>query len=303
MAEGIVACLVLAFSLLFFEKLFPISSITKQRRDDKPRRSEALMSSKFRLEEFIDRLTERADVKVYIPKLFTDTRYRYGTVQAIKMLISSREIRKYDLIWRLRELNLLDLSVEAAVLKFPENFTFEEQKTARWRLKQIELMWHKAAEDVGEHDGENGTLQTTDIGVATLFGWKFGLEQEGAISVPEWIFLSIYFGSMFCGIISILLFAILSLLSFAEPGPLMGLFWLLWFPLLLLGTAGVYIAHGFRKDQEKINWHNHMYSLLPNSQRPSRTDWWLGRHPEFLLIIPCSVFTLMIGMGFYYIFG
>ena len=93
------------------------------------------MSGSVKLEKFIDELISRSIEEGYTPQTFIDMRYRHGTVEAIKRLVTSRNIQQG--LKRLGELNLLDLSVEAAVLKFPEEFTHEEQETSRWRLEQV----------------------------------------------------------------------------------------------------------------------------------------------------------------------
>ena len=93
------------------------------------------MSGSVELEKFIDELIRRSIEQGYTPQTFVDMRHRHGTVEAIKRLVTSRKIN--DGLRRLGELGLLELSVEAAVLKFPEEFTREEQESARWRLEQV----------------------------------------------------------------------------------------------------------------------------------------------------------------------
>ena len=93
------------------------------------------MSGSVALEEFIDELIKRADAKGYIPRIFMNMRQRNGTVEAIKELVVSPKIQKG--FRQLQELGLLDLSVEAAVLKFPDEFTLEEREAAKWRLGQV----------------------------------------------------------------------------------------------------------------------------------------------------------------------
>lgn len=97
--------------------------------------NEALMYGSVELEEFIDVSIEQSEKKGYIPKVFISMRSRYGTVEAIKRLVSSKGIQKG--FRRLKELGLLDLSIEAAVLKFPDEFTHEEWASAKWRLEQV----------------------------------------------------------------------------------------------------------------------------------------------------------------------
>ena len=93
------------------------------------------MSNNVDLEKFIDELIERAGKKGFTPKILIDMRDRYDTVGAIKRLVISKEISKG--LKRLEEIDLLDWSIEAAVLKFPGEFTPEEQDAARWKLEQM----------------------------------------------------------------------------------------------------------------------------------------------------------------------
>ena len=92
------------------------------------------MSGSVELERFIDKLIEQSVERGYFPRRFIEMRYQLGTVEAIKVLVKSKDIPRGFI--RLEELGLLELSVEAAVLKFPEEFTSEEQEVSRWRLEQ-----------------------------------------------------------------------------------------------------------------------------------------------------------------------
>lgn len=87
------------------------------------------------LEDFIDELIKQSIEKRYTPLVFINMRNRYGTVKAIKRLVVSKDIQSG--FRRLQELDLLHLSVERAVLEFPEKFTLEEQESARWKLEQV----------------------------------------------------------------------------------------------------------------------------------------------------------------------
>ena len=93
------------------------------------------MSGSVELEAFIDESIKRSLEKGYTANVFTNMRHRYGTVETIKRLLTSKDIQIG--FKKLAELGLLDFSIEAAVLKFPEEFTHEEQKTAKWRLEQV----------------------------------------------------------------------------------------------------------------------------------------------------------------------
>ena len=111
------------------------------------------MSGSVELEKFIDRLIEQAGTKGYVPKIFIDMRHSHGTVEAMKILVSSRKMHKG--LRQLADIGLLELSIEAAVLKFPDEFTTEERAAAKWKLEQ---MGYKVA----ENETNNETNDATD---------------------------------------------------------------------------------------------------------------------------------------------
>lgn len=86
------------------------------------------------LEAFIDETIKLAQQKGYHPTTFIAMRKRHRTVPAISRLVVSGEIQSG--FKRLRELGLLDWSIEAAVMKFPEEFNREVLEAAEWRLRQ-----------------------------------------------------------------------------------------------------------------------------------------------------------------------
>lgn len=92
------------------------------------------MSGSMELEEFIDETIRRSIQEGYTPHVFCRMRKRRGTVEAMKKLVVSSEIQSG--FKKLKEMGLLELSVEAAILKFPDEFASEERDAARWRLKQ-----------------------------------------------------------------------------------------------------------------------------------------------------------------------
>ena len=94
------------------------------------------MSGSVELEEFIDESIRQSRQKNYHPTVFIRMRGEYGTVEAIKKLVISGEIKSG--FKRLEKLDLLEWSLEAAVLKFPNEFTSEYQEAAKWRLEQAE---------------------------------------------------------------------------------------------------------------------------------------------------------------------
>jgi hypothetical protein len=60
-------------------------------------------------------------------------RHRYKTRPAIENLVVSGEIQSG--FKRLKELNLLKWSIEAAVLKFPKEFSAQARQCAEFRLR------------------------------------------------------------------------------------------------------------------------------------------------------------------------
>lgn len=89
------------------------------------------------LEQFIDESIRRSAEKGYHPTTFLRMRQDYGTVGTIKRLVENGE-RQSGFV-RLKELNLLDWSLEAAVLKFPNEpgFTRTTKAYAEARLSGI----------------------------------------------------------------------------------------------------------------------------------------------------------------------
>jgi hypothetical protein len=86
------------------------------------------------LEAFIDETIRIARKHGYTPTAFITMRSQYTTVPAISKLVVSSEIQSG--FKRLHELGLLDWSIEAAVLRFPDEFSREVHKAAEWRLEQ-----------------------------------------------------------------------------------------------------------------------------------------------------------------------
>jgi hypothetical protein len=87
------------------------------------------------LEQFIDESIWRSRERGYHPTGFIDMRERRGTKGAIERLVISGDIQSG--FKRLKELKMLEWTIEAAVLKFPEVFTNREVRAAaEWRLRQ-----------------------------------------------------------------------------------------------------------------------------------------------------------------------
>lgn len=85
------------------------------------------------LEAFIDETIKRAAAAGYHPTEFIRMRRTYQTVPAISRLVVSGDIQSG--FKRLQQLGLLDWSIEAAVLRFPEEFSRDVQECAAFRIK------------------------------------------------------------------------------------------------------------------------------------------------------------------------
>jgi hypothetical protein len=86
------------------------------------------------LEAFIDESIRLSHENNYHPTAFKGMRTRYGTVAAIERLVISGDIQSGFV--RMRQLGLLDWTIEAAVLKFPDEFSRGVREAAQWRLEQ-----------------------------------------------------------------------------------------------------------------------------------------------------------------------
>src|SRR5262245_66401830 len=83
------------------------------------------------LERFIDESIRVSREHGYHPTAFIGMRQRYGTVGAISRLIVSGGPQRGFM--RLKELGLLDWSIEEAIARFPDEFSSEVQQAAVWR--------------------------------------------------------------------------------------------------------------------------------------------------------------------------
>ena len=86
------------------------------------------------LEAFIDKSIIRSSKKGYVPFDFLKMRKRWTTKGAIERLVPSGDLQTNFL--KLRDLDMLDWTLEAAVLRFPELFSRQMQEAARFRLRQ-----------------------------------------------------------------------------------------------------------------------------------------------------------------------
>ncbi|MEC5289989.1 hypothetical protein VSX64_10020 [Aurantimonas sp. C2-6-R+9] len=86
------------------------------------------------LEAFIDETIRRGREKGYVPTIFIGMRQQLGTRPAIAKLVQSGDLQSG--FKRLHKLNLLDWTIEAAVEKFPNEFTADDLGCASFRLRE-----------------------------------------------------------------------------------------------------------------------------------------------------------------------
>lgn len=88
------------------------------------------------LEAFIDKTIEVSARHAYFPTAFIDMRRRLTTIDAIsKLVVSGEEQSGFK---KLRKLGLLDQTIEAAVMKFPNEFSKQAQECAAFRLRMAQ---------------------------------------------------------------------------------------------------------------------------------------------------------------------
>jgi hypothetical protein len=88
------------------------------------------------LEAFVDETIRLAKEHGYNPTVFQSMRRQHGTIEAIEKLVQSGEVQSG--FKRLKQLGLLDWSIESAVMKFPTEFSRNARQCAEWRLKQVQ---------------------------------------------------------------------------------------------------------------------------------------------------------------------
>jgi hypothetical protein len=89
------------------------------------------LASFFRFQAFVDETIRLAKEHGYNPTVFQSMRRQHGTIEAIEKL--SVEVQSG--FNRLKQLGLLDWSIESAVTKFPTEFSRNARQCAEWRLK------------------------------------------------------------------------------------------------------------------------------------------------------------------------
>jgi|SRR5579863_1264125 len=87
------------------------------------------------LEAFIDETIKLAKARGYSPTIFVGMRRQYGTIEAIERLVQSGDIQSG--FKRLRQLGLLDWTLEAAIIKFSNEIGRHARDCAEWRLAQV----------------------------------------------------------------------------------------------------------------------------------------------------------------------
>lgn len=88
------------------------------------------------LEAFIDEGIKLSIERGYHPTIFVGMRHARGTIDAIERLVQSPDIQTG--FNRLRQLNLLDWTIEAAIMRFPSEFSNDARQCAEWRLQQVQ---------------------------------------------------------------------------------------------------------------------------------------------------------------------
>ncbi len=86
------------------------------------------------LEAFVDEGIRRARERGYHPTAFVQMRERYLTVEAIRRLVRSGDIQSG--FKRMKELGMLEWTLEQAVIQFPQHFNNQDIAAAEWRLAQ-----------------------------------------------------------------------------------------------------------------------------------------------------------------------
>ena len=103
------------------------------------------------LEAFIDRTIELAKERGYNPTVFRGMRAQHGTLEAIERLVQSGDVQSG--FKRLKQLGLLEWTIEAAVMKFPTEFTRNARQCAEWRLQQVQPKLEEFAKSPKEGSG------------------------------------------------------------------------------------------------------------------------------------------------------
>jgi len=87
------------------------------------------------LEALIDEGLRLSKERGYNPTIFVGMRHQHGTIDAIERLVQSGDMQSG--FKRLKQLDLIDWTIESAVTKFPAEFSHNARQCAEWRLAQI----------------------------------------------------------------------------------------------------------------------------------------------------------------------
>jgi hypothetical protein len=87
------------------------------------------------LEAFVDETIRLSKGRGYNPTTFVGMRHQFGTIDAIERLVQSGEMQSG--FKRLKQLGLLDWTIESAVIKFAAEFSNNAKQCAEWRLQQV----------------------------------------------------------------------------------------------------------------------------------------------------------------------
>lgn len=88
------------------------------------------------LEAFIDETITFSAQKAYHPTTFIGMQQCHGTVEAISRLVISGDVQSG--FSKLHKLGLLDHTIEAAVLKYPDEFSQQAHECAVFRLRMVQ---------------------------------------------------------------------------------------------------------------------------------------------------------------------
>jgi hypothetical protein len=90
------------------------------------------MEGNLTLDQFVDEGIRRGSAAGYHPTVFLRMRQDYGTKQAIERIVKTSKPQSG--FRRMKDLGLLEWTLESAVLKFPEQFSSHAGTYAKARL-------------------------------------------------------------------------------------------------------------------------------------------------------------------------
>jgi hypothetical protein len=94
------------------------------------------MQASTALDAYIDESIGVAIAHGYTPSTFQRMRRDHGTLEAMSRLVKNDDIQSG--FRRLKQLGLLQWTIEAAILRFPDEFTRDARECAQWRLEQAQ---------------------------------------------------------------------------------------------------------------------------------------------------------------------